>query len=56
MLLARRDTIDLETFVNTHPYTLESMNNRIDLYEAWDNPKKATEWRAKLPQTEAVKE
>jgi hypothetical protein len=26
----------------------------IDLYEAWDKPEKAKEWRAKLPQTESV--
>jgi hypothetical protein len=28
----------------------------IQLYEAWDKPEKAEEWRAKPPQTEAVKE
>ena len=25
----------------------------FDLYEAWDKPEKAEEWRAKLTQTEA---
>jgi hypothetical protein len=30
------------------------MNNLIDLYEAWNKPEKAKEWRAKLPQMEAV--
>jgi len=30
------------------------MNNLINLYEAWSKPEKAEEWRAKLPQTEAV--
>jgi len=39
-----------------HPYTLESMNNLIKLHEAWDKPKKAGQWRAKLPQTEALEE
>ena len=39
-----------------HPHTLESINTLIDLYEAWNKPEKANEWRAKLPQTEAVKE
>jgi len=39
---------------DTHPHTLESWNNLIDLYEAWNKPEKANEWRAKLPQTEAV--
>jgi len=33
-----------------------SMKNLIALYEAWNKPEKAQEWRAKLPQTEAVKE
>jgi hypothetical protein len=32
----------------------ESLNNLIDLYEAWNKSEKAKEWRAKLPQTEAV--
>jgi len=35
---------------------LESWNNLIELYEAWNKPEKANEWRAKLPQTEAVRE
>jgi len=34
-----------------HPNTLESMNNLIALYEAWNKPEKAKEWRAKLLQT-----
>jgi tetratricopeptide (TPR) repeat protein len=37
-----------------HPHTLESWKNLINLYEAWGKPEKAEEWRAKLPQTEAV--
>jgi serine/threonine protein kinase len=40
----------------THPHTLESFNNLIKLYEAWSKPEKAEEWRAKLPQTEALDE
>jgi len=40
---------------DNHPHTLESLNNLIDLYEAWNKPEKANEWRAKLPQTEAVR-
>jgi len=28
----------------------------IDLYEAWNKPEKAEDWRAKLPKTEAVEE
>ena len=41
---------------STHPNTLESWNNLIDLYEAWNKPEKAEEWRAKLAQTKAMRE
>ncbi len=41
---------------DTHPHTIESWKSLIDLYEAWNKPEKAKEWRAKLPQTEAVDE
>jgi non-specific serine/threonine protein kinase/serine/threonine-protein kinase len=41
---------------DTHPHTLESLNNLIDLYKAWNKPKKAEEWRTKLPQTEITEE
>jgi hypothetical protein len=41
---------------DTHPHTIESWNNLIELYEAWDKPEKAEEWRAKLPQIEAVEQ
>ena len=37
-----------------HPYTVESLENLITLYEAWNKPEKAKEWRAKLPKMEAV--
>ena len=36
-----------------HPHALESIRNVIDLYEAWDKPDKAEEWRAKLPDNQA---
>ena len=39
-----------------HPHTLESWNTLIELYKAWNKPEKAEEWRAKLPQTEAVEQ
>ena len=39
---------------DTHPYTLESWHNLIELHEAWDKPELAEEWRAKLPRTEGV--
>jgi hypothetical protein len=39
-------------------YTTQRLMNTfvIDLYEAWGKPEKANEWRAKLPQKEAVKD
>ena len=40
----------------THPHTLESWKNLIDLYEAWNKPEEAAKWRARLPQTEAAKQ
>jgi len=41
---------------DSHPHTLQSLNNLIDLYEAWNKPEKANEWRAKVPKTETVDE
>ncbi len=41
---------------DTHPHTLESWNNLIELYEAWNKPEKAEEWRAKLSQMEDIEE
>jgi hypothetical protein len=35
-----------------HPHTIESMNNLIDLYEAWNKPEEAEKWQAKLLETE----
>jgi hypothetical protein len=39
----------------THTHAI-SLNNLIELYEARGKPKKAEEWREKLPQTEAVEQ
>ena len=41
---------------DTHPHTLESLNTLTDLYETSGKPEKAKEWRAKLPEAEAVEE
>jgi hypothetical protein len=41
---------------DTHPHTLESLNNLIDLYEAWNKPEKAGRWRAKLATRDDAKE
>ena len=36
---------------DTHPHTKESLNTLIALYEAWNKPKQAAQWRPKLPAT-----
>jgi hypothetical protein len=41
---------------DAHPHTLESWNNLIDLYKAWNKAEKAKEWRAKLVQKEDFEE
>lgn len=41
---------------DTHPHTIESLNNLIVLYEAWNKPEEAEKWRTKLPQTETARE
>jgi len=41
---------------DSHPHTLESKNNLIDLYEAWNKPEDAEKWRTNLPKTEATTE
>ena len=33
---------------DTHPYTLESINNLIALYEAWNKPEEAEKWQVEL--------
>jgi hypothetical protein len=43
-------------FGDDHLDTSESSNNLIKLYEAWNKPEEAAKWRAKPPQTEAVRE
>jgi len=35
---------------------METLNQLITLYEAWNKPEKAEEWRAKQPQTEAAEQ
>jgi hypothetical protein len=41
---------------DTHPHTVESLNNLIALYKAWNKPEKAEKWKAKLSQIEVVTE
>ncbi|UCC98001.1 MAG: tetratricopeptide repeat protein, partial [Phycisphaerales bacterium] len=40
----------------THPETRSCILALIELYEAWNKPEKAEEWRTKLPKTEAERE
>jgi hypothetical protein len=42
--------------VDTHPHTNESWNHLINLYETWNKPEKAKEYRAKLAQIEDFEE
>jgi hypothetical protein len=35
------------------PHTQQSIENLIELYEAWGKPEEAEKWRAELSQTEA---
>ena len=42
-------------FGDTDPQTIESRRSLIELYEAWNKPDEAKEWRAKLPQTESMR-
>jgi hypothetical protein len=43
-------------FGDTQAHRQWSLYNLINLYESWNKPEEASEWRAKLPQTEAVEE
>jgi len=38
-----------------HKITNASITNLIALYEAWNKPEKAKEWRAKLPKTKTIR-
>jgi len=52
-LLVKSVGIGRHKLVEKHP---EILSNLIALYEAWNKPEKARQWRAKLPKTEAVDE
>jgi len=41
-------------FGDSHPHTLESLKNLMDLYNAWSKPEKAKKWQEKLLQAEIV--
>ena len=32
-----------------HPHTIESPDQLVSLYESWNKPDEAAQWRAKLP-------
>ena len=39
-----------------HSETLACLKYFVLLYEVWDKPEKAEEWREKMPKTEAIDE
>lgn len=49
LLLDGAETI-AATLGDKHKLTLETRRRLVDLYEAWDRPKLAAEWRARLPE------
>jgi len=55
-LLLEAEQTARRAFGNDHKITNASVNDLIKLYDAWGKPEKAKEWRAKLPQIEAVEE
>jgi hypothetical protein len=38
-----------------HPHTKESIDNLMELYEAWNKPEQVKYWRAKLPSNQATR-
>ncbi len=42
--------------VEGHPDTVAAMNELIKLYEAWEKPEKAEQWRSKLPPKKAAEQ
>ena len=49
-------SISNKLFGNDHEFTNAGVNNLIALYEAWNKPEKAEQWRSKLPQTETAEQ
>jgi len=39
-----------------HTHAIDQVRQLVSLYEAWNKPEKAKEWRAKLPQTRTVEQ
>ncbi|HCO95521.1 MAG TPA: hypothetical protein DIU00_16500 [Phycisphaerales bacterium] len=39
-----------------HPHTINMLDKLVNLYEAWNKPEQAGQWRAKLPRKEAKTE
>jgi len=50
--LKRAWQIHREQLGEKAPSTLSCLRNLIELYEAWDKPEEADQWRAKLPRGE----
>jgi hypothetical protein len=41
---------------DTHPHTIESLKNLIDLYEAWNMQEKAEKWRTELLREQSARQ
>ena len=52
-LLVEAERAARRTFGNDHEITNASVKNLIDLYEAWNKPEQAAQWRVKLPERQA---
>jgi len=46
----KSEGIPKEELGDKHPHTLQSLNNLIDLYESWNKPEKAEQWRGQMHQ------
>jgi hypothetical protein len=44
------------TVIEITKLLIRRVKNLIELYEAWEKPEKAEEWRVKLQRTEAMNE
>ncbi len=55
-ILLRAFDLSIDASDPHDPVTAEIMQLLIELYESWEKPEKAEEWRAKLPQTKTVEQ
>ncbi len=55
-LLVELLKISQGVLVEGHPDREAAMNELIKLYEAWEKPQKAEQWRSKLPRKKGTEE